>query len=117
MQTFKRKKIGIILMERGKLNPDQLPVIIEKLATTSRRFGEIAVHEGFVTEEDLAQALAEQFRLEYIDLRNFKMDSELLNQLPPDAIYRFHLAQYQRALGPGFLYSRWFHHAAPESIS
>ncbi len=90
MQTFKRKKIGIILMERGKLNPDQLPVIIEKLATTSRRFGEIAVHEGFVTEEDLAQALAEQFRLEYIDLRNFKMDSELLNQLPPDAIYRFH---------------------------
>ncbi|MBW4055096.1 MAG: Flp pilus assembly complex ATPase component TadA [Proteobacteria bacterium] len=90
MQTFKRKKIGIILMEQGKLNPDQLPVIIEKLATTSRRFGEIAVHEGFVTEEDLAQALAEQFRLEYIDLRNFKMDSELLNQLPPDAIYRFH---------------------------
>ncbi|MDD2540668.1 MAG: ATPase, T2SS/T4P/T4SS family [Desulfuromonadaceae bacterium] len=90
MQTFKRKKIGMILMERGKLDPDQLPVIIEKLATTSRRFGEIAVHEGFVTEEDLAQALAEQFRLEYIDLRNFKMDPELLNQLPPDAIYRFH---------------------------
>ena len=41
-------------------------------------------------EEDLARALAEQFSLEYVDLRNFKMDSELLNQLPPDAIYRFH---------------------------
>ena len=90
MQPFRRKNIGTILMERGSLNPDQMPVIIEKLATTRQRFGEIAIHEGFVTEEDLARALAEQFGLEYVDLRNFKMDSELLNQLPPDAIYRFH---------------------------
>lgn len=90
MQHFKRKNIGSILMERGYLNPDHMPIIIEKLATTRQRFGEIALHEGFVTEEDLARALAEQFGLEYVDLRSFKMDSELLNQLPPDAIYRFH---------------------------
>ena len=90
MQPFRRKNIGNILMELGYLNPDQIAVIIEKLATTRQRFGEIAIHEGFVSEEDLARALAEQFSLEYIDLRNFKMDSELLNQLPPDAIYRFH---------------------------
>lgn len=90
MKSFKRKDIGLILVERGSLNPDQLPVIIDKMITTRQRFGEIAVHEGYVTEEDLARALAEQFNLEYVDLRNFKMDSELLNQLPPDAIYRFH---------------------------
>jgi len=90
MQTFRRKNIGMILLELGYLNPDHLPVIVEKLATTRQRFGEIAVHEGFVTEENVAIALAEQFNLEYVDLRNFKMDSELLNLLPPDAIYRFH---------------------------
>src|ERR1035437_3359981 len=90
MQPFRKKNIGTILIERGNLNPDHLPVIIEKLTTTRQRFGEIAIHEGFITEEDLARALADQFSLEYVDLRNFKMDSELLNQLPPDAIYRFH---------------------------
>jgi type IV pilus assembly protein PilB len=89
-QSFKRKNIGIILMEMGYLNPDNLPIIIEKLTTTRRRFGDIAVSEGLISEENLAKALAVQFGLEYIDLRNFKMDSELLNQLPPDAIYRFH---------------------------
>lgn len=89
MHPFRRKNIGTILVERGYLNADQMPIIIDKLATTRQRFGEIALHEGFVTEEDLARALAEQFQLEYIDLRNFKMDPELLNQLPPDAIYRF----------------------------
>ncbi len=90
MQSFKRKKIGTILVERGSLLPDQMPIIYEKMTTTRKRFGEIAVEEGLVTDEDLARALAEQFGLEYIDLCNFKMDSELLNQLPPDAIYRFH---------------------------
>jgi type IV pilus assembly protein PilB len=90
MQTFRRKNIGVILMELGYLNPDQMPIIIEQLTTTRQRFGEIATHEGFVTEEQLARALAIQFNLEYIDLSGFKMDSELLNQLPPDAIYRFH---------------------------
>jgi type IV pilus assembly protein PilB len=88
--SFRRKNIGTILVDLGYLKVDQMPIIIEQLATTRKRFGEIAIHEGFVTEEDMARALAEQFRLEYVDLRNFKMDSELLNQLPPDAIYRFH---------------------------
>lgn len=90
MQSFKRKNIGIILIESGCLDPIHIPAIVGMLTTTRQRFGEIAVNEGFVTEEDLARALAEQFNLEYVDMRNFKMNSELLNQLPPDAIYRFH---------------------------
>ncbi len=97
MQPFRRKNIGTILIELGLLNPDQLPVIIDRLSTSRQRFGEIAIHEGFLTEEDLAMALAEQFSLEYVDLRTFKMDSELLNQLPPDAIYRFHFVPLEIA--------------------
>ena len=89
MQSFRGKNIGIILVEHGLLKPEQLSMIIDRQQASRQSFGEIAVHEGFVTEEDLARALAELYGLEYIDLRNFKMDSELLNQLPPDAIYRF----------------------------
>ena len=89
MQHYRRKNIGTILIERGSLSPDQLPFIVDKLATTRLRFGEIAVREKFVSEEELALALSEQFDLEYIDLRNFRMDEGLLNALPPDAIYRF----------------------------
>ncbi len=89
MQSFRGKNIGTILVERGCLTPEQLSVLIDRQVESRRRFAEIAVHEGFVTDEDLARALAELYGLEYIDLRHFKMDSELLNQLPPDAIYRF----------------------------
>jgi type IV pilus assembly protein PilB len=89
MQHYRRKNIGTILIERGVLTADQLTFVVEKLATTRQRFGEIAIKENFLSDEDLALALSEQFNLEYIDLRNFRMDEVLLNSLPPDAIYRF----------------------------
>jgi len=89
MQSYKRRTIGAILIERGSLDPEKLPAVLEQIASTKQRFGEICVHEGFVTGEQLAMALAEQFNLEYCDLAEFRMNEEILNALPPEAIYRF----------------------------
>lgn len=90
MQSYRKKNIGNILIERGSLDPEKLPAIVEQLATTRSRFGDICVREGFVEPEQLAMALAEQFNLEYVDLHDFRISEEILNTLPPDAIYRFH---------------------------
>jgi len=90
MQSYKRKNIGAILIERGSLDQEKLPAVVEQLATTKLRFGEICVHEGFVTDEHVAMALSEQFSLNYVDLTDFKMSEEILNALPPEAIYRYH---------------------------
>ncbi|BCS53663.1 GspE/PulE family protein [Geobacter sp. SVR] len=89
MQSFRRKKIGEILVERGYLSVDQLPLVVERLSTSRQRFGEICLAEGLIDEEALARSLAEQFGLEYVDLEHFRMDESLLNSLPTDAIYRF----------------------------
>lgn len=87
--VFKRKNIGEILLERGVLKPEDLPFVIEKLKMTSKRFGEICVEEGFITEDALAEALSEQFGLEYVDARGVRPNEAILNMLPPDAIYRY----------------------------
>jgi type IV pilus assembly protein PilB len=89
MQSYKRRKIGTILVDRGVLDPDKMPVVLEQVESTKQRFGEICVREGFVDGEQLAMALAEQFNLEYCDLAEFRMNEEILNALPPEAIYRF----------------------------
>ncbi|KAB0665842.1 pilus assembly protein PilB [Oryzomonas japonica] len=89
MQSYRRKKIGTILIERGALDKDQLPVVLDKLTTSKLRFGEICIQEGLISDDDLAHALAEQFNLDYVDLASFKPDEDLLNSLPPDALYRF----------------------------
>jgi type IV pilus assembly protein PilB len=89
MQSYKRRTIGTILIERGSLDPEKLPAVLEQLVSTKQRFGEICVREGFVSGEELALALAEQFNLTYSDLADFRMNEEILNTLPPEAIYRF----------------------------
>lgn len=89
MQSFRRRNIGTILLERGSLNAEQLQYVVDKLAVTKQRFGELCIREGFISEVELSQALSEQFNIAYVDLENFRMDEELLNSLPTDAIYRF----------------------------
>ncbi len=95
MKSFRRQNIGNILLEHGWLSAEHLPVVIEKLGSTRQRFGEICVAEDFISEENLARSLAEQFGLEYADLTNFKKDEELLNSLPSDAIFRFRFVPLQ----------------------
>jgi type IV pilus assembly protein PilB len=89
-QSFKRKKIGEILLDVGALTPEQLMYVVDKLTTCNQRFGEICLNEGLVTEEALERALAEQFGLEYVDLSGFKVDDNILATITPDLVYRYH---------------------------
>ncbi len=85
----KRKKIGELLLENNHLTPEQLLYVMDKQNTTHERFGAICVADGLITEVALAQALAEQFGLQYVDLQEVKPDESLLAALPPDAGYRY----------------------------
>jgi len=89
-EIFKRKKIGDILVERGDLTSDQQLYVIDRQKTSIVRFGEICLQDGFINDEALTRALAEQFGLDFVDLTGFKMDEVLLNSLIPDSIYRYH---------------------------
>lgn len=96
MQSYRRRKIGTILVERGSLAADQLSIVLDKLDISKLRFGEICVQEGLINDDDLARALAEQFNLEYVDLTGFKPDEALINALPPDALYRFRFVPLEK---------------------
>jgi type IV pilus assembly protein PilB len=85
----KRKKIGEILVEQGVLSLSDLSLVIDESETVKERFGCICLRRSLITEEELAQALAGQFGMEYVDINGFKMDESILDRLPADAIYRY----------------------------
>lgn len=87
--NFARKKIGEILLERGDITVGQIAYIVEKVKTTSQRFGDLCIQEGMVSEAALYQALAEQFGLDYVDLESYKIDDQILALFPADVIYRY----------------------------
>lgn len=87
--TFKRKKLGDILVEKGDITPTQMSYVIDKLKVTNERFGEICLNDGLITEPALSRSLAEQFGMEYVDLQDLKMSETIMNTLTPDIMYRY----------------------------
>lgn len=87
--TFKRRKLGDILVEKGDITPTQMAYVIDKLKVSNDRFGEICLNDGLITESALSQALAEQFGLEYVDLQDLKISESIMNTLTPDIMYRY----------------------------
>ena len=59
----KQEKIGSLLVTNGRLQPAQLERALAHQETVSRRLGEILLSLGYISEEDLAAALAQQLGL------------------------------------------------------
>ena len=78
MTAFQRKKIGDILVTLGAMTPAEVSLVLDKMNLSGLRFGESAMQEGIFNADVLAQALADQFRLQYVDLETCELSSELL---------------------------------------
>ncbi|NVN99222.1 MAG: Flp pilus assembly complex ATPase component TadA [Geobacteraceae bacterium] len=87
--SFARKMIGEILVGHGDLTQDQSDYVVEKLKSSTLRFGDLCIQEGLVSEDTLYQALAEQFGLDFVDLAAHKLDEHLLALFPADITYRY----------------------------
>ncbi len=88
--SFERRKIGEILIEMGSMAPAEVRLVLERQAgLPGQRFGEIACAEGLLADDVIAQALAQQFGLDYLDLKGFVPDAELVGSLPMDLALRY----------------------------
>lgn len=96
---FERKKIGEILVEMGSLAPAEMRLVLDRQPLQGRRFGETAMAEGLIDEKTLAQALAMQFGLEYLDLEETPPDPELAEAIPPELMGRFECLPVRKIAG------------------
>jgi protein-tyrosine kinase len=58
--------MGALLLDAGKLNPQDAERVLRMQKETGIRFGEAAVRLGLVSEEDIQQVLARQFSYPYL---------------------------------------------------
>ena len=70
------EKIGEILLSQGKLTRAQLEdaLLVQEERDTPLKFGQILLFEGYVSEVDLAMALAQKFNVEYVELTEHDVD-------------------------------------------
>jgi type IV pilus assembly protein PilB len=85
-----KKRLGDILIQAGLITTDQLAVAIEAQKKTKERLGKALIGLGFITEENLIKTLAHQLRINFVNLKEERLDPSLA-QLIPDKIARRHL--------------------------
>lgn len=59
------RRIGEVLRELGKLDDAQIEFILEQQASNTRRFGELAVAFGLVTNADISLALSQLYEFDF----------------------------------------------------
>ena len=94
-----RVSLGAILVREGHITVERLEEALAGERAGGRRLGEILVDLGWVSSQAVAQALAEQHGLEYVDLVREEVDPEAARLLPKSFARRYQ-ALPLRFVGP-----------------
>lgn len=77
-------KIGEILVKAGKISMGQLNTALDKQRIVNKKLGEVLIMMSLVTPDELQLYLLNQKCVETIDLKNLKVDSDLIHQIGKD---------------------------------
>jgi type II secretory ATPase GspE/PulE/Tfp pilus assembly ATPase PilB-like protein len=77
-------RVGDLLIAKGFLDSRQLNIALIQQKVTGDMLGDTLVKFGFVTSAELAQSLAEQSGMEYIDLNSYVISEDALKIIPKD---------------------------------
>ncbi|MDQ5848436.1 MAG: GspE/PulE family protein [Pseudomonadota bacterium] len=89
MRRPQRPRLGDLLVTEKVITEEQLKLALEEQKRTGRRLGRVLSDLGFATEDKIAQALARQLNLRYVDLRQHNFTSKVVMKLPETAARRF----------------------------
>jgi len=88
---MRNERIGDYLVNQGLITNDQLSQVLaaQKESNGTKKFGDVVVELGFMTELNFAKALAGNLRVQYVDLDNIEINTEAV-QMVPEALARKH---------------------------
>ncbi|MBR4101873.1 MAG: Flp pilus assembly complex ATPase component TadA [Oscillospiraceae bacterium] len=84
-------RIGDYLVEQKLITAEQLDKVLaaQKESQGAKRFGEMVVEMGFISEVRLAQALAGKLRVPYVDLANIEIDEDAVRRIPENLAKKY----------------------------
>lgn len=82
-------RLGEILLRQKLLSEEQLKSALDEQKRSGRKLGRIFVDAGYVTEEQIGDALARQFQVPFINLKHFNIKPGIATRLPETLARRF----------------------------
>ncbi|MBE0501611.1 MAG: Flp pilus assembly complex ATPase component TadA [Desulfuromonadales bacterium] len=78
------------------MTPAEVELVLQKMEFSGARFGETAIQEGLINATVLAQSLAEQLRLSFIDLDTCELSGDLIASIPSSLFLQYHFIPIRR---------------------
>jgi len=82
-------RLGDLLIQERLISQDQLKFGLEEQKRNGRKLGRVLVDNGYVSEEQISEALAKQLNVPYINLKYYNVNLETLRRLPENQARRF----------------------------
>ena len=81
---MRNERIGDYLVSLGLLNEEQLQKVLQaqKESNGAKKFGDVVVELGFMTEVNFTKALAGKLRVQYVDLDNIDINTDAVQKVP-----------------------------------
>jgi MSHA biogenesis protein MshE len=82
-------RLGEILIQQKLMSEAQLQFALAEQKRTGRKLGRLFVENGFVSEDQISQAMARQLNISYISLKQANIKHEIVKKLPEMQARRF----------------------------
>jgi len=82
-------RLGDVLVQQRLLSQEQLQQTLALQKQTGKKMGRLLIETGLITEELLANGLARQLRIPFVNLKTFPFRAEVIKLLPESAARRF----------------------------
>lgn len=82
-------RLGDVLVQQRLISQEQLQQTLELQKQTGKKMGRLLIESGLITEELLANGLARQLRIPFVNLKTFPFRSDVVKLLPESAARRF----------------------------
>lgn len=87
--------LGELIVRAGLLSSVQLDAALASARASGRRLGEVLVEDELVDERELAQIVAQQEGLEFVDLGKHDLDHEAVDLLSESSARRYLAIPYK----------------------
>ena len=82
-------RLGDVLVQQRLISQEQLQQTLVLQQQTGKKMGRLLIESGVITEELLADGLARQLRIPYINLKTYPFRADVVRLLPESSARRF----------------------------
>ncbi len=88
---FSTSSFGSLVLKRGWITDDQLRRAVIDQKSSKKKLGEVLIEQGLLTPEQVAEVLAEQLHIDFIDVREYVYDHTVSDLIPRKMIERYNV--------------------------